>query len=48
MTKEQVIKALNDLEVQKIKLIGKLELLEEQNNEKNEETKSDAPETTGL
>jgi hypothetical protein len=49
MTKEQVLKALNDCEVMRIKLIGKLELLEEQYNEKNEESnKTEQSEPTGL
>lgn len=34
MTKEELLKKLNDVEVERIKIIGKLELLEEQEAEK--------------
>ena len=36
-TKQEIIQRLNDLKVEELKLLGKLELLEEQEKSKTEE-----------
>jgi hypothetical protein len=47
-TEQEIIKRINELEIEKLKLIGRLELLEEQKETKKPQEKVEVTEPSGL